>query len=304
MRFTRETVHEPRGAEKNIHMSSKVIEAKPFFSARVKQGGYGMLADDFWLWRTPQRGFHAVVYTLSGHGRIIMDDGTELNVGEGDVFISSPSGQGHYEETPEGRIWEMLWITFWEDTDVCPDIDDYEVRNFTNGNDLRERVMGLFREELYQDIHSDMAMELYEELFLVSLKRSLGMNESSVLQRHRQEFSMLWTRVASSLSAGWTLDDISEATGYSKSHVTRICIDLYSKTPGEMVQDIRMQQAKVMLVNSVQSVDRISALLGYSRVSAFSYAFGKYYGMSPREYRNMYGNMVKSPQSDRNNLLK
>lgn len=292
MRFTKETVHEPQGGKSNIHMSSKVIEAKPFSAARVKQGGYGMLSDDFWLWRTPERGFYAVVCTLSGHGRIIMDDGMILDVGEGDVFVSSPSGQGHYEETPRGGLWEMLWITFWADTNVCPSgIIDYEVLSFNNGDDLRERIMGVFREEQYQDVQSDMAMELFEELFLVSLKRSLGLSESTLMQRHRHEFSALWTRVASSLSTGWSLDDICSVTGYSRSHVTRICLELYSKTPGEMITDIKMKQAKVMLTNSVQSVDRISTLLGYSRVSAFSHAFGQYCGLSPREYRKKYGNM-------------
>ena len=87
MRFTRETVHEPQNGRDNRHMSSKVIEAIPFYDARIKQGGYGFLSDDFWLWRTPQRGFSAFVFTLSGSGVIILDDGTEVNVKQGDVFV-------------------------------------------------------------------------------------------------------------------------------------------------------------------------------------------------------------------------
>ena len=104
MRFTRETVHEPSTTFDNRHMSSKIIEAQPFNNARIKQGGYGHLTDDFWLWRTPQRGFSAFVFTLSGNGVIIMDDKTKLNVKQGDVFISTPQGQGHYEYTPKDDI--------------------------------------------------------------------------------------------------------------------------------------------------------------------------------------------------------
>ena len=55
-----------------------------------------------------------------------------------------------------------------------------------------------------------------------------------------------------------------------------------------MITEMKMQQAKVMLINSVQSVDRIASLLGYSRLSAFSYAFKEFFGMSPREYRCAY----------------
>ena len=133
MRFTRETVHEPSTFIDNRHMSSKIIEAPPFFNARVKQGGYGHVTDDFWLWRTPHRGFSAFVFTLSGSGVIIMDDGQEIKVGPGEVFISAPQGQGHYEYTPKGQVWEMLWITIWGDSPIfIPPFSDYEVRQFNN----------------------------------------------------------------------------------------------------------------------------------------------------------------------------
>lgn len=289
MRFTRETVHEPENGRDNRHMSSKVIEAIPFYDARIKQGGYGFLSDDFWLWRTPQRGFSAFVFTLSGSGVIILDDGTEVNVKQGDVFISSPQGQGHYEYTPKGETWEMLWVTVWGDSPMfIPPFSDYEIRKFDNIEELRVNIQGIFREELYQDHRSEAAMEKYEQLFLISMDRALGFNESKALNRHRQELSQLWVRVSRTLSDVWTLDRLCSETGYSKSHLSRICLELYNKTPGAMITEMKMQQAKVMLINSVQSVDRIASLLGYSRLSAFSYAFKEYFGMSPREYRDTY----------------
>ena len=289
MRFARETVHEPNVCIDNRHMSSKVIEAPPFFNARIKQGGYGHLTDDFWLWRTPQRGFSAFVFTLSGEGVIILDDGEKLNVKQGDVFISAPQGQGHYEYTPKEKIWEMLWIKVWDDSPVfIPPFSDYEIRKFENIDELRANIQGIFREELYQDHRSNSAMEKYEELFLICMERALGFSESRFLNRHRQELSQLWVRVSRSLIDNWTLDRLCDETGYSKSHLVRICQELYNKTPGAMITEMKMQQAKNMLVNSVQTIDRIASLLGYSRLSAFSYAFKEYFGMSPREYRYTY----------------
>ena len=289
MRFTRETVHEPSTFIDNRHMSSKIIEAAPFFNARVKQGGYGHLTDDFWLWRTPHRGFSAFVFTLSGSGVIIMDDGQEIKVGPGEVFISAPQGQGHYEYTPKGQVWEMLWITIWGDSPIfIPPFSDYEVRQFNNIEELRNNVQGIFREELYQDHRSEGAMEKYEELFLISMERAVAFSESRLSHRHRQELSQLWVRISRAISDDWSLDRLCKETGYSKSHLTRICQELYNKTPGDIITDMKMQQAKVMLINSVQSVDIVSSLLGYSRLSSFSYAFKEYYGLSPREYRAKY----------------
>ena len=183
----------------------------------------------------------------------------------------------------------MLWVTVWGDSPMfIPPFSDYEIRKFDNIEELRVNIQGIFREELYQDHRSEAAMEKYEQLFLISMDRALGFNESKALNRHRQELSQLWVRVSRTLSDVWTLDRLCSETGYSKSHLSRICLELYNKTPGAMITEMKMQQAKVMLINSVQSVDRIASLLGYSRLSAFSYAFKEFFGMSPREYRCAY----------------
>ena len=183
----------------------------------------------------------------------------------------------------------MLWITVWNDSPLfIPPFSDYEVRKFDNIEELRINILGVFREELYQDHRSKSAMEKYEELFLISMERALGFSESRSLNRHRQELSQLWVRVSRAIADNWNLDRLCAETGYSKSHLVRICQELYKKNPGAIITEMRMQQAKVMLVNSVQTIDSIASLLGYSRLSAFSYAFKEYFGMSPREYRDTY----------------
>lgn len=295
MVFTRETIHEPEAGKNNLHLSSRALEAQPFQRARFKQGGYGILNDDFWIWRTASKGFWAFVFTLSGKGTIIMEDGTKINVEKGDLFISSPTGQGHYEETPDGDNWEMIWVTVWEDSPTfSPPVEDYIMKKFSNADVLRDTILGVIREENYNDGRSDDALFYYEELFLIHLSRAIGMEEDKLAFRHRQELSLLWAQVSGSISSTWDLEALSRESGYSKSHLTRICQELYGKTPGKMVDEIRMKQAKVLLLNSVQSIDSISSYLGYSTLSSFSYAFKEYYGVSPREYRRKNSNLLTS----------
>ena len=285
MQFSKEFIHETRSQEKR-HMSSRIIEAEPFRSARVKQGGYGLHEDDFWLWRTSKRGFHVIVLTLSGHGFFRMEDGTELHTGKGEAFISWATGQGHFEKTIGPEPWEMIWMTFWSDSAyLTPSSADYEIRSFSGIDELRSNTLNVFKEELYQDSLSNEALELYEKIMLINMSRSLSLSENSMLHIHRQEFADLWIKVSKQLDRKWTIEDLCRESGYSRSHLTRLFLDLYGKNPGQMLKELKMTQAKVLLINSVQSIESIASEVGYDSVSVFSNAFRNYFGQSPREFR-------------------
>ncbi len=285
MRFTKETVHEPAGRER-LHFSSTLVESPPFASARVKQGGYGILEDDFWLWRIPKRGFHVFVLTLSGHGQLTMEDGTHHDLYAGDAFISWSTGQGHYEATAPGELWEMIWITFYDDTPrFLPTCPDYQIIEFQKAETLKQIVKNIFFEEMYHDPHSQEVVQLLEQLFLINLERSMGLHEPVVDRRMRQALVPLWELVAKKIERQWTIAQICREAGYSRSHLTRMCNELYGKSPGQIIKEMKMRQAKVMLCNSTLSVEGVGAAVGYNRLSAFSAAFKEFNGISPREFR-------------------
>lgn len=285
MLIDKEIVHEQTD-EANKIFSAKAIEAAPFRDARVKQGGYGLLGDSFWLKRTDQKGFHVFVLTLSGTGLYRMNDGSEYLAQRGQIFISSASGQGHFERTIDGEKWEMLWISFWDDSEFfIPRTEDYSFSMLDDLGNIPSLFNEVLKEETRQDSRSDEALELVEKLFLLNLSRVLDLTDNKNLSRHRIEFSKLWEKIASSLSFDWSLAAIANELGYSRSHLTRICLELYGRNPGDIVKDMRMRQAKSRLLNSVESVEGIANKVGYQRVSTFSNAFHEYYGISPREFR-------------------
>lgn len=285
MLIDKEIIHgSPRGGDRLF--SSRITEMEPFRTAKVKQGGYGAFDDEFWLKRTANRGFHVFVLTISGEGIIVFDDGSEFRTSPGQAFISSASGQGHFEKAADGKEWEMLWLSFWDDSEYfIPQTEDYDFINLADINSITSSLFGMLKEETYQDSRSDEVLELYERLFLINLSRALELSENRNMSKHRIEFSRLWEKVASNLSYDWGLLSLSRETGYSRSHITRICLELYGRTPGDIVKELRMKQAKAMLLNSVESVESIAERVGYPRLSTFSNAFHEYYGISPREFR-------------------
>lgn len=286
MLYQKEIVHEmPSSNSRQI--SEQHIERGAFKEARVKQGGYGLYRNDFWLQRTGNRAFHVFVLSISGEGKVRMEDGTEFILGPGDGFVSWASGQGHYEETVGLEPWEMLWITFWNSTSrFTPDCNDYRiVRGITNLADIKYDFHKILDESYYNDSRSPEAQELYEQLFLINLERGLGLGENAQTRTHRTEISKLWDLVNKNMADDWGVDRLCKVSGFSRAHLSRLCNELYGIGPGEMVKDIRMRHARLLLANSDRTIAEISDATGFSSPSVFSASFKEYFKVSPRDFK-------------------
>jgi len=293
MIIEKEIVHEPRGIDRR-HMSSRILKASPFINAYVKQGGYGVLTDDFWVCRPANRGFHVFVYTFSGKGKVVMEDGTEIELERGKLFISWATGQGHYEATEKNGLWDMFWLSFWDQSANFSQFeDDYSVLDFSDIDEMKSLVLNIFKEEIYQDSKSNRALELYEQLLLIQMERSIPVSENLRLRKHRKEFLELFQRVSQTLDRKWTIKELCDESGYSRTHFTRLCLNLYGKNPAKIIREMRMEQAKVLLLNSGQTIGRVAESVGFQYISDFSIAFKNEFGVSPKEYRKTNGEGLK-----------
>lgn len=286
MREQKEIIHEGRNDKTNSHLDDRMVNASPFLRARVKEGGYGTNSSDFWLWRPPEKGFHAIVLTLGGKGLITLDDGTKIKEEKGDAFISWSSGQGHREDNREEE-WKMLWITFYSDSpEIIKRSDDYETISNCDFSKLEYLYISIMKEAAYQDNLSLDALVHYEELFLIELKRVLGLSEDIRIQKKREELAPVWAEVAKTLDKSWGIDELVDFSGYSHSHLTRLSLELYGIPPVKKVREIKMRAASIMLMNSDTSIEQIAESVGYSCISTFSVAFKEFYNLSPLKYRN------------------
>lgn len=65
--------------------------------------------------------------------------------------------------------------------------------------------------------------------------------------------------------------------------------DYTGRTPGEYVSELRMQRASVLLQETAWPINRIAAAVGYSSQAAFTHAFKRHFGLSPRRYYRRTG---------------
>ena len=82
-----------------------------------------------------------------------------------------------------------------------------------------------------------------------------------------------------------SLSETAEKFNYNYSYLS----SLFRKTTGKNLSDYyrerKMETAKVLLLENRKKINEISQMLGYSSPFAFSRAFTKTFGVSPKEFR-------------------
>ncbi len=82
----------------------------------------------------------------------------------------------------------------------------------------------------------------------------------------------------------WTLPKLSKLAGMSRTTFAVTFKEIVGKAPMEYLTHWRMMLAADKLMNSAESVSSLAPSLGYESESAFSTAFKRVMGCSPREY--------------------
>lgn len=85
------------------------------------------------------------------------------------------------------------------------------------------------------------------------------------------------------------LEELSAVTGYSYGYLS----DLFRKTTGNSLSGYyhakKLEAARLLLLENKLQVTEIAETLNYASVYAFSKAFRREYGLSPRQYRQQTG---------------
>ncbi|MEK3888121.1 helix-turn-helix transcriptional regulator [Bacillus sp. FSL K6-3431] len=82
--------------------------------------------------------------------------------------------------------------------------------------------------------------------------------------------------------------ELGESLCYHPNHIARCMINTLGCTPIEYVNRVRLEQAKVLLVSTNWSIEKIAENCGFSQTAYFSRFFKKEEGMSPKEFKQQY----------------
>jgi len=86
-----------------------------------------------------------------------------------------------------------------------------------------------------------------------------------------------------------SVEDIGDEIGFSRSQLYKKCLALTGKTPVDIIQEVRMQNALNLLKNTTLNISEIAYEVGYSDPKYFSGRFKKMIGKTPSEIRDIQG---------------
>ena len=101
----------------------------------------------------------------------------------------------------------------------------------------------------------------------------------------RRRVSILMRAIETNLQKDWTVAEMAALLGVSDTQLRRICMQSVGATPRQLLCNMRLQAAAVLLHDPGIRVKEIQARVGIGDASHFCRDFRDRFGVSPTEYR-------------------
>lgn len=85
-----------------------------------------------------------------------------------------------------------------------------------------------------------------------------------------------------------TLESISQQSGYSKFHFTRLFKEQTGFTVIEYINTVRCNNSKLLLKEKNIPISRVATECGFENTSYFAKEFRRQFNISPSEYRKLH----------------
>jgi AraC family transcriptional regulator of arabinose operon len=230
---------------------------------------------------------------VSGKGTFrIGKQSHQLSAGQG-FYI--PAYTPAFYQADEQDPWMYCWIIFGgvklneylhaahidrrNPAFLCPDPQSYWA-HISNMLDQCVNKDAFVEPRLFAHCHEIFAKLIYDNAQRASANKADFRMETYVEKAisYMQE----------NLGAPIRMTDVAAMVGLNPNYFCTVFEHYIGRSPQNYLITLRMQQARTMLLSTMDSIQRIASLVGYQSLSAFSKAFAKQVGVSPKDYRLMY----------------
>jgi len=156
-------------------------------------------------------------------------------------------------------------------------VEDYVSKPFSSSI-LKARIQNLLntRKKMWEQFKLSKNIEEYTEKVLDSPQKKNFMKiVSEIINKHIEE-------------PEFSIENLADELQMSVNQLFRKVKALMDTTPYNLIVQIRMTQATLLMRESDKNISEISLSVGYQELSNFSRAFKKYFKVSPREYMKDY----------------
>jgi len=139
-----------------------------------------------------------------------------------------------------------------------------------------------------EDYGADMAHQAAREL-VVYVKRPGGQEQFSEPLRIQHEssdrFGSLVSWIIANLADDLSVGALANQACLSTRHLTRRFKEDFGKSPAELVEELRLDQARLLLAKPKSSIEAVAGSVGFASVDAFRRAFMRRFGILPSSYQ-------------------
>ncbi len=107
-------------------------------------------------------------------------------------------------------------------------------------------------------------------------------------QEYIVKFSQLFSYINSNFTEDITLDALADRAGFSKFHFSRLFKQFTNMTLYDYVNQKRISQAELLLLNPNLSITEVSLQSGFNSLSTFNRVFKTFKNCTPTEFKNLY----------------
>lgn len=235
----------------------------------------------------PQFEFH---YFLGGEG-LFLNGPKKHPIDKGSLFLSVP-GQVHQIQAEDLENPLSYYALLFE---TAPDHPLYQTLTSTAFQATFPRKIGTSHRLFFEDAknrfnqggtpHRVRAVELRLEALVHDLVDDHGGSPPDAYNLHvEQALGILQSHVSRPL----TLGDLCDQLKITQEHLIRLFKRHMNLTPMRYLNNLKLETATSLLLNSDLSVKEISWKLGFSSQYHFSRNFKAYAGCTPTQYRTNY----------------
>ncbi len=161
-------------------------------------------------------------------------------------------------------------------------------------------VSSLFQKEYYFGNREDMECDFEKNVLLCSSIDNIfqlleaycirDLNESCnrINQKKVKPINQAKQYIQDHYMDPLTLEELGDVVGFSSSYFSTVFRKETGKTFLEYLTDIRIEEAKKILIETSGTIESVSREIGMNDYKRFSKVFRKMTGITPKEYRNLY----------------
>ncbi|NVK03090.1 MAG: 4-hydroxyphenylacetate catabolism regulatory protein HpaA [Oceanospirillaceae bacterium] len=200
---------------------------------------------------------------------------------------------GHVLTIHQSIIWKLLKEGLGREISTelskpsCITTEHLSTAQLTEWRQLEQALEAIHLEWLESRYGKSLALESWIRITLILISRlSSRRNEGNQISNDELYlFNRFSDLIEQHFKAHWALPQYTAELGISENKLHQLCQNISGKPPKRLIQDRTIQEAKLLLTMTEQSIREICFGLGFSDPAYFSRYFKRLTGTTAKRYR-------------------